>query len=106
MNMKPHKSPARANEHHSLPDREIMTLDEAADFLRVSRSTLYQRRDIPRHQMPGSRQCRFLRSELVAWLKGEIVPLDDDKSNEKSDQSPPALEVECKPLYHRNPRYR
>jgi excisionase family DNA binding protein len=89
-----------------LPDREIMTLEEAADFLRVSRSTLYQRRDIPRHPMPGSRQYRYLRSELVAWLKGEIVTVDVDKSSEETDQSTTALEVQYRPIYHRNPRYR
>jgi excisionase family DNA binding protein len=88
-----------------LPDREIMTLEEAADFLRVSRSTLYQRHDIPRHLMPGSRQYRYLRSELVAWLKGGTVTVDENHSLQ-SDQNTPALEVGYEPVYHRNPRYR
>ena len=47
---------------------EIMTLAEAAVYLRVSKSTLYQRKDIPRHRMPGSREVRFLKDELIAWL--------------------------------------
>ena len=50
-------------------DYEIMTLAEAAIFLRFSESTLYQRRDIPRHRVPRSRELRFIKSELLAWLK-------------------------------------
>ncbi|MCE3222555.1 MAG: putative Excisionase [Nitrospira sp.] len=81
---------------------EIMTLAEAAIYLRVSKSTLYQRKDIPRHRMPGSREVRFLKDELIAWLKsgegaalpaasrGLVFPLD----------SAPAT------VYHRNPKYR
>src|SRR5687768_14764975 len=33
-------------------DREIMTLAEAAEFLRLSVSTMHQRKDIPRHRVP------------------------------------------------------
>ena len=88
------------------PDREIMTLEEAADFLRVSRSTLYQRRDIPHHHMPGSRQYRYLRSELLAWLKDGTRCVAELSPRKVSDQQAIPLEVVNKPLYHRNPRYR
>ncbi len=81
---------------------EIMTLAEAAIYLRVSKSTLYQRKDIPRYRMPGSREVRFFRDELMAWLKngavgaidaarnGPVFPLDSDQAT----------------VYHRNPKYR
>jgi excisionase family DNA binding protein len=46
-----------AAQTHTVP--EIMTLAEAAAYLRLSKSTLYQRKDIPRHRIPGSRRCDF-----------------------------------------------
>lgn len=72
---------------------EVLTLAEAATYLRFSKSTMYQRKDIPRHRIPGSRGMRFFKAELTAWLKG---PHD---SHSASDTSP-------RNVYHRNPRYR
>ncbi len=90
----------------SLMALEVMTPEEAAVFLRVSRSTIYQRPDIPRHRMPGSRQIRFLRSELLAWLKGEFIgqPEPDDAG----DATRPILTLATSPkaVYHRSARYR
>ena len=87
-------------------EREVMTLAEAADFLRLSKSTLYQRGDIPRHRLPGSRELRYLRSELLGWLKAESA--GQSASEEVSDNVTPvvALAVQTKSVYHRNPRYR
>ena len=52
-----------------------MTLAEAASFLRMSRSNLYQRKDIPRYRRPGSRVILFDQDELEAWLKqGRDIP--------------------------------
>jgi excisionase family DNA binding protein len=81
---------------------EIMTLAEAAIYLRVSKSTLYQRKDIPRHRMPGSREVRFLKDELIAWLKsggGEAL------STASSELVFP-LDSANATVYHRNPKYR
>lgn len=91
-----------------------MTLEEAATFLRLSRSTLYQRPDIPRHRLPGSRQIRFLRSELLAWLKqGRLGSLDKTamERSQTTDLHAPeskSIVVDMSPLsvYHRNVRYR
>jgi predicted DNA-binding transcriptional regulator AlpA len=49
---------------------KVLTLLEAAKYLRVSRSWLYQRKDVPRHQIPGSRSIRFFEEELALWLQG------------------------------------
>lgn len=81
---------------------EIMTLAEAAAYLRLSKSTLYQRKDIPRHRIPGSREVRFLRDELLTWLKGGDVV---------AASHPPEvlilpLDRPAGTVYHRNPRYR
>ncbi len=85
---------------------EVMTPEEAAVFLRVSRSTIYQRQDIPRHRLPGSRQIRFLRSELLAWLKGEYTGRQE--TGGMKDGRTPILPLAALPkaVYHRSARYR
>jgi predicted DNA-binding transcriptional regulator AlpA len=92
-----------------LPEREVMTLPEAADFLRFSRSTMHQRRDIPRHPVPGSRQIRYLRSELLAWLKGELteksVPEKFMSSEGPGQGETPLIDIATRPVYHRNGQY-
>ena len=94
----------------ALREREIMTLPEAADFLRFSRSTMYQRQDIPRHRPPGSRQIRYLRSELLAWLKGELtgnsVLEDTLELSFTALQETSGLDIANRRVYHRNGRYR
>lgn len=85
---------------HTVP--EIMTLAEAAAYLRLSKSTLYQRKDIPRHRIPGSREVRFLRDELLTWLKSGDAAV--------ASSSPEVLilplDRTAGAVYHRNPRYR
>jgi excisionase family DNA binding protein len=43
-----------------------LTIDEAAEYLRLPKQSLYKRRDLPR-RMVGSR-ILFHRGELDAWL--------------------------------------
>lgn len=86
-----------------LTDRDVMTLAEAADYLRMSRSTLYQRPDIPRHRLPGSRGFRFLKEELLAWLKSGPNEQTKDGTTDKPVR---ILDIATRPVYHRNPRYR
>jgi excisionase family DNA binding protein len=81
---------------------EIMTLAEAAVYLRVSKSTLYQRKDIPRHRMPGSREVRFLKDELMAWLKSGEVKRVRPRRMRASFPTGHAHGT----VYHRNPKYR
>ena len=101
---------ARAKEHAVPVEHEILTPEEAAIYLRVSRSTVYQRPDIPRHRMPGSRQIRFIRSELLAWLKGELVgkPIMEDTTGlaVTDPQGTPVMDIAHGRVYHRNGRYR
>ena len=85
---------------HATPD--IMTLAEAAVYLRVSKSTLYQRKDIPRHRMPGSREVRFFKDELMTWLKHGAV-----RPGEAASSGPVfPLDSAHGTVYHRNPKYR
>jgi hypothetical protein len=95
--------------HSTVPPEglEVMTLEEAATFLRFSRSTLYQRHDIPRHRVPGSTALRYLRSELLSWLKGECrVPEATEVAVPVHIQPEVVMDIGPKPLYHRNARYR
>lgn len=85
-----------------------MTLSEAADFLRFSVSTMHQRKDIPRHSVPGSRAYRYLRSELLAWLTG-VAPAPSSDQETLPDEKPLELVTMDKtvgPVYHRSARYR
>lgn len=87
-----------------------LTLDEAAAFLRMSKSTLYQNRTIPRYRRPGSRVLLFDQDELEAWLRtGRIEPIppaDLDPTASHALVAAAALDTASGPVYHRNPRYR
>lgn len=52
----------------------LLTVEELADFLRVSVSTVYrlvERRDLPFYRFPGS--LRFSLADVQAFLKGVRV---------------------------------
>jgi predicted DNA-binding transcriptional regulator AlpA len=83
-----------------------MTLEEAAQFLRFSRSTMYQRHDIPPHRVPGSTVIRYLRSELLSWLKGDYAAPVTETALPLQADSEVIMDILHKPLYHRNARYR
>jgi excisionase family DNA binding protein len=94
---------------------KLLTLPEAAKYLRMSRSCLYQRKDIPRYRRPGSRVVLFDEEELEAWLKrGHTVVRDAFLSDTEQtceqvsgeETSKGDLAIEGNPVYHRNARYR
>ncbi len=85
----------------------LLTLAEAAEFLRKSQSWLYQNLSVPRHRPPGCRTYLFDEAELLAWVKsgessGEIV--EDDRPKPAAGRT--ALDMPGSPVYHRNARYR
>ena len=52
------------------PFKEILIIEEAAEFLSVSKSYLYKQvsaQAIP-HYEPTGKRCYFKRSELEAWI--------------------------------------
>lgn len=58
---------------HGVSTSPWMTPEEAADYLRVSRATLYRMcgaKVIPFHELPGSKRRRFRRDELDAAVRG------------------------------------
>ncbi len=91
------------------------TLAEAAQFLRMSRSSLYQRRDIPRYRLAGSRVILFDQDELEALLKQGRVSGYGEPAIETpttAEPSPPVesdvgvVDISSQRVYHRNSRYR
>jgi excisionase family DNA binding protein len=94
---------------------KLLTLPEAAKYLRMSSSNLYQRKDIPRYRRPGSRVVLFDQEELEAWLKQgrfavqNVVPIKNPSRQEQlpvGEISKEVLEIPRDPVYHRNGRYR
>ncbi len=90
----------------------LLTADEAAGFLKVSKSTIYQRRDIPRYRLPGSRAVRFDQDELLAWAKGELKTDQATRTDERRSADNGQSDAQAKPVdnengevYHRNPLY-
>ncbi len=92
-----------------------LSLAEAAQFLRMSRSSLYQRKDIPRYRRPGSRVILFDQDELETWLKqGRIDGAEQDpftqtvkpESEIVAANSASILDFPSERVYHRNALYR
>ena len=93
----------------------LISLKEAAAFLRMSRSSLYQRKDIPRYRRPGSRVMLFDQDELEAWLRQgridatTVLPVTAPAPQEPQPQSVSAagvMDIQLGRVYHRSARYR
>ncbi len=85
----------------------LLTPDEAAAFLKISKSTVYQRRDIPRYRLPGSRTIRFDEAELLEWAKGGLgSEREKPRENVNGDEPARPLDNGKSRVYHRNALYR
>lgn len=91
-----------------------LTLAEAAHFLRMSRSSLYQRKDIPRYRRPGSRVMLFDKDELEAWLKqgrigGPSASVQEISATAERQQAPEigagVVDISQPYVYHRRQLY-
>ena len=52
--------------------KEVLTTDEAARYLGVSKATLYRmtmEKQIPHYKSPTGRLCYFNRKEIEAWMQ-------------------------------------
>lgn len=61
--------------------KDVLTTDEAAAYLGVSKSCLYKMtmgRKIPYYKSEGGKLCYFDRLELTAWMKTHRVATDDE----------------------------
>lgn len=60
--------------------KEVLTSDEAALYMGISKSYLYKltmNRSIP-HYKPMGKMCYFNRSELEQWLQNNKISTNDD----------------------------
>ena len=56
--------------------KEVLTTDEAARYLGISKPTLYKmtcEKDIPHYKSPTGRLCYFNRKEIEAWMQSAQV---------------------------------
>ncbi len=61
--------------------KEVLTTDEAAMYLGVSKATLYRmtmERQIPHYKSPTGRLCYFNRKEIEAWMQSCRVSTDEE----------------------------
>ena len=59
--------------------KEVLTSDEAAKYLGVSKSALYKwtsERKIPHFKSPTGKMCFFNRQEVEAWMQSQRVKTD------------------------------
>ena len=67
--------------------KEVLTSDEAARYLGISKSYLYKltmKQAIP-HYKPMGKMCYFNRQELEAWLQRNRVATDEEISQKAND---------------------
>ena len=65
----------------SLPESEILTLDEVAAYLKAGKKTVYrlaQQGEIPGFKLGGT--WRFPRSDLDRWIAAQIAEKTQDKT--------------------------
>jgi len=70
---------------------EILTTAMAAEMLHVHVEYLRRmvREDrVPAHRFPGGREIRFLRDELIAWVRAQ--PGDDRSPSRQGESASPA----------------
>ncbi len=67
---------------------EVIPLNEAAEFLKVSKSCLYKKtsqKQIPYYKPPGCKQIYFRKTELEEWLLSNkvktVVELEKNTEN-------------------------
>ena len=66
---------------HSINTKEVLTTEEAAMYLGVSKSCLYKwtmSRAIPHYKSPTGKMCFFNRKELEIWMQSNRVATDEE----------------------------
>ena len=61
--------------------KEVLTSDEAARYLGVSKSCLYKwtcARQIPHFKSPTGKMCFFNRKEIEEWMQSQRVATNDE----------------------------
>lgn len=61
--------------------KEVLTSDECAAYLGVSKSCIYKwtmTRQIPHFKSPTGKMCFFNRKEVEAWMQSQRVATNDE----------------------------
>lgn len=91
----------------STTPQQLLTLGEAADFLRVSKSWMHQNTSIPRQRRPGSRIYLFDRRDLEAFLKAGKAEMEETVPMPVApNDSTKGVDTALNPVYHRRASYR
>lgn len=80
---------------------DLLTAQEAADFLRMSPRTLYRHREIPRLIVVGRQ--KFVRRELEDWVRTQRrggVPAES-----RPNRAAQPIDGASTNFYHRNPLF-
>lgn len=67
--------------------KEVLTSDEAAKYMGISKSYLYKltmKQQIP-HYKPMGKMCYFNRLELEGWLQGNRIATDSELNQQAQD---------------------
>ena len=80
----------------------LMTIVEAAKFLRLTKRTLYQRRDIPRVRY--GHRIMFVKEDLEKWVRG-LMGGPVLEGREAADTLQDVVDGEHRKIYHRNPLF-
>jgi len=72
----------------------ILTIDEAAALLRITKRTLYRLRQVPRVRI--GHRVMYLKEDLEAWVRGQRVDINAPNA------ALPAVEHPKSTVYHRN----
>ncbi len=89
----------------STSPQQLLTLREAACFLRVSKSWMHQNTTIPRQRRPGSRIILFNRRDLQAFLDAGKVA-ESAPIPKILKEATKGLDTTSIPAYHRRELYR
>jgi excisionase family DNA binding protein len=84
----------------------LYTIQEAAQILRMSKRTLYHRKDIPR--IREGRRILFLKEDIEAWIleHREVAGFSYSVSSNPSNPSKGLVDRQVRTVYHRSPALR
>lgn len=71
----------------SITTKAVLTLEEAAQYMGVSKSQLYKlthTKNIP-HSKPAGKMCYFNRADLETWLMGNPVATTEELADRAND---------------------
>lgn len=84
---------------------EILTIDEAAVWLRCSKRTVYRRKEIPRIRDGG--RFLFIKEDLEAYINSRREACGDPpKVQIERIDARGQVDAKAKTPYHRNPLFR